>query len=133
MELLESNSPKSELIKKSIHQRKALEEEVKQLSDRTEKMIINAVVIGGALALSYWIVRSFMSSGKRSKAKKRNSASLVGEPTFEEEKGESKISGIFSSVGTMLASQATGFLLALAKEKLTEYLASHAEKKNEDK
>ncbi len=133
MELLESNSPKSELIKKSLQQRKALEEEVRQLSDRTEKMIINTVVIGGALALSYWIVKSFISPGKRSKAKKRKSASLVAEPTVEEDREESKISEMLSSVGTMLASQAAGFLLAIAKEKLMEYLASQAEKKNETK
>lgn len=132
MELLETNNPKSELIKKSIEQRKALEEEVKGLSDRTEKIITNALIVGGALALTYWVVKSFMSSGSRSKPKKRKLAA-IREPLEEEEREGSGITAALASVGTVLASQATAFLLGMAREKLMEYLASQQEKKNDTK
>jgi hypothetical protein len=131
MELLETNSPKSELIKKSMEHKKALEEDVKDFSDRTGKIITNAVIVGGALALTYLVVRSFMSSGSSSKPKKRKFAA-VSEP-IEEERSESKISAALASVGTVLASQATAFLLGMAREKLMDYLASQQEKKNEIK
>jgi len=133
MELLESDSPKSELVKKSIQQRKALEEEVKVFSDRTEKIITNALIVGGALALTYWIVSRFMSSDSKSKSKRQKLATSTNEPFIQEEKGESKIAAVLSDVGTVLASQATAFLLALAKEKLMEFLASQVDKKKEEK
>jgi hypothetical protein len=127
MELLETNNPKSELLKKSMQQRRALEEEVKLLSDRTEKIFTNAIIIGGALALTYLLVRGFTTS--RSKAKHKRQRRAEDETTFvADDVRESKAAAILSEVGAMLATQATAFLLSLAKEKLTEYLASQANK-----
>ena len=40
--------------------------------------------------------------------------------------------GIVSQIGTTLASQATVFLLSIAKEKLMEYLESQFEKKDKN-
>lgn len=133
MELTETNNPKGELLKKSVQQRKALQDEVELLTERTEKIITNALIIGGALALSYWIVRSFTSKSK-SKPKKQK-RSEADELVFVKEDGkESKIAAVLSEVGSVLATQATAFLLALAKEKLTEFLTTQTtkeEKKNE--
>jgi hypothetical protein len=127
MELLETNNPKSELLKKSMQQRRALEEEVKLLSDRTEKIFTNVIIIGGALALTYLLVRGFTSS--RSKAKHRRQRHTEDETTpIADDIRESKAASILSEVGAVLATQATAFLLSLAKEKLTEYLASQASK-----
>ena len=56
----------------------------------------------------------------------------------KEENGETEVieepsaPGIVSQIGTALASQATVFLLAIAKEKLMEYLESQFEKKDKN-
>jgi hypothetical protein len=133
MELTETNNPKGELLRKSLQQRKALQDEVELFTERTEKIITNALIIGGALALSYWIFRSFTSTSK-AKRKKQKPAE-PDELVFVKEDGkESKIAAVLSEVGSVLATQATAFLLALAKEKLTEFLTTQItkeEKKNE--
>ena len=135
MQLTESNDPKEELRKKSERHRQELEEDVKLISERTEKIITNALLIGGTLAAAYFIMRQF--SGSSSKKRKRvvPKIKLV---KANEESGESEIieepsaPGIVSQIGTALASQATIFLLAIAKEKLMEYLESHFEKKDKN-
>lgn len=65
MELLESNDPKSELLKKSAMHRQELEEEVKSISERTEKIVTTALIVGGALALTYFAVRQFSGTKKK--------------------------------------------------------------------
>jgi hypothetical protein len=130
MELLETNSPKGELLKKSNRQREKLEKELETLGDQTEKILVNALIVGGSLALTYFIVRQFTSKS-RSKSKTKKIA-LVGEPE-DYERGESRISSIFSEVGTVLATQATAFLLGMAREKLADYLEAYNSKnKNKD-
>ncbi|HEY5919662.1 MAG TPA: hypothetical protein VIU13_19720, partial [Chryseolinea sp.] len=82
---------------------------------------------------AYVIMRQF--SGSSSKKRKRvvPKIKLV---KADEESDESEIieepsaPGIVSQIGTALASQATVFLLGIAKEKLMEYLDSHFEKKD---
>ncbi|MCD9016093.1 hypothetical protein [Parachryseolinea silvisoli] len=140
MELLESNDMKSELIKKSAKHRAQLEEEVKLISERTSKVVINTLVIGGALAVSYLLVRQLAGGGKsKSRRRKVVHAKPVrviqsnGHEPVEEVSYEPAVPGIVTQIGTALASQATVFLLGLAKEKLAEYLHSSAEDKKETK
>lgn len=132
MELLESNDPKSELLKKSAKHRQELEDEVKLISAKTEKILTNALIIGGALALTYFTVRQFSGSKKKKKAKAQKLKIVQGgrdEPEVEETASEYEAPGIVSQIGTAIASQATVFLLSLAKEKLSEYLESQTQKK----
>jgi len=140
MELLESNDMKSELIKKSAKHRAQLEEEVKLISERTSKVVINTLVIGGALAVSYFLVRQLAGGGKsKSRRRKVVRAKPVrviqsnGHEPVEEVSYEPAVPGIVTQIGTALASQATVFLLGLAKEKLAEYLQSPTEEKKETK
>ena len=58
MELLETNDPKSLLLKKSAKHKKVLEDEVKLLSENAEKIVTNALIIGGTLALTYLLITS---------------------------------------------------------------------------
>ena len=131
MELLESNDPKSELLKKSAMHRQELEDEVKLISEKTEKVLTNALIIGGALALTYFAVRQFSGSKKKTKHKVKK-LKVVRESNGvvdDEEEDDSPVApGIVSQIGTALASQATVFLLNLAKEKLSEYLESKLSK-----
>jgi len=128
MNLPELNDPKAELLKKSAMHRHGLEEEVKQISERTEKIITNALIIGGTLAVAYLLVRQFSGSSlkKNSRTQKVTDAASTPENNSSDEPSSP---GIASQIGAALASHATVFLLTIAKEKLSEYLQSQFEKK----
>jgi hypothetical protein len=131
MELLESNDFKSELLKKSEKHRAELEGEVKLISERTEKILINALIIGGALAATYFLLNQFSGSKPKRKARTKK-IKIVNAPAndaSETEEYAPATPGIVAQIGTALASQATLFLLDLAKEKLSGYLQAQAEKK----
>ena len=135
MHLRESKDPKEELLKKSAKHRQELVEEVRLISERTEKVITNALIIGGTLAAAYFLMRQF--SGSSSK-KKKTVVPKIKLVKAKEENGETEVveepsaPGIVTQIGTALASQATVFLLSIAKEKLMEYLESQFEKKDKN-
>jgi hypothetical protein len=132
MELLETDDPeKGQLLKKSLRHREQMEEEVKMISEKTEKIIINAVIIGGALALTYFLVSRFSDSKSKKKSKPAR-IKLIQNDKEEQPvtmAAEPESPGIVSQIGTALASQATIYLLTLAKEKLGEFMQSQGEKK----
>ena len=125
MELLETQDPeKQRLIATSDRHKYELEKEVKEISDSTERVVKNALIIGGALAITYLVVSSLNSSNKK---KKKAKAKQTGAVTTEDESDVEKASTSFapsflSQVGERLATQATALLLGLAKDKLAEYL-----------
>jgi hypothetical protein len=126
MELLESDDAKSVLLKKSAMHKKELEDEVRLLSENTEKIVTNALIIGGTLAVTYFLVRKFTKkskAGKRAKVKKIKLVNDSGESTVTTA-AEKSDPGIMSQIGSALAAQATVFLLDLAKEKLSTFLQS---------
>ncbi len=122
---------KSQLLQKAAQQRQEIESEVHEITDRTEKVLTNALIIGGALALTYFLVRGFSSSKKRKARKARAKAKPAEVDDAEEAEvyEESGPSRILSQIGTAVASQATVLLLDLAKEKLIEFLQAQAQKK----
>jgi hypothetical protein len=130
MELLESDDPKAQLLRKAAGQKKALENEAQIISDRTEKVVKNALIIGGVLAATY-LVYSLLSDGNSKKVRRKVKTVKQVEPEEETEQEDSGIGNVISKIGTTLASQASVFLLALAKEKLTEYLQQKAAPKDE--
>jgi hypothetical protein len=125
MELLDSDDPvKGQLLRKSAQHREQIEEDVKLISERTEKIITNALIIGGALAATYFIVNSFSVSKKKKKLKK---VRLVKDESGTEQmmvESEPETPGVITQIGSALASQATVYLLSLAKEKLDEFMQS---------
>lgn len=136
MELMETDDPvKSRLLKKTSQYREDLEDEAKIISDKTEKMITNALIIGGSLALTYFAYKQF-SGGSKSKSKaKAKKVKIVDAATDVEEEAEEQ-SGpgkIISQIGTALVSQASVFLLSMAKEKLSEYLQAQEQKKTDER
>lgn len=134
MELLESNDPKLELLKKSAKHRQDLEDEVRLISAKTERIITNALIIGGTLAAAYVLVRQFSGPSKKRKVKSQKLKVVHAAPADTEvEEEESFAPGIVSQVGQAIASQATVFLLGLAKEKLSEFLQGQFDKKEEQK
>lgn len=120
---------KSQLLRKASLQREEVEGELKELSDRTEKILTNALIIGGALALTYILVRQFSGSkSKKTKTKKASSKPINESDTDIESEDESPVTNVLSHISTALLSQATVFLLNMAKEKLSEYLQAQAKK-----
>lgn len=128
------NSEKGQLLKKSAHHRELLEEEVKMISARSEKILTRALMIGGTLALTYFLVSSLSGESKKVKSKarkkvKRAESETEGDTFSTEDEEEPREAGIVSQIGAVLVAQATGFLLSIAREKLVEFLESQGIKK----
>ncbi len=136
MEILETQDPeKKRLMDEAKNHKDNLVDDVRFVSERTEKIIVNALVIGGALALTYLLVSQF--SGTKSKKKKTKAIKLVTQTPSESgpaegEEEESDSNSLLAQIGTKIANEATLFLLNLAKEKLNEYLQSGKEAPNEN-
>ncbi|HWA34646.1 MAG TPA: hypothetical protein VG737_10975, partial [Cyclobacteriaceae bacterium] len=93
MELLESQDPdKKRLIESSERHKRALEKQVNELGAKTEKMLTNALIIGGSLALTYFVVSS-LSSGKKKKKRKAKAAKAKAEVTDESDEEIEESSG----------------------------------------
>lgn len=134
MELLDSDDVRSQLLRKSAEHRKEIEGDVKFISAETQRIITNALVIGGSLALTYYLVRQFSGGPKKKSRPKSRKVTLVQEPSQEVVAVDEEPSspGVLGQVGSAIAMQASVFLLNLAKEKLMEYLQSAAQKKTQD-
>jgi hypothetical protein len=128
MELLETQDPeKKKLIETSHRHRQEMERELKDISERTEKVLKNALIIGGALALTYIVVSQLSSKSKKKKSKKAE------EPTHDEHEvaDVDESPSLLSKMGDKALNLGTVLLLDLAKEKLADYLL-HRKSKNEN-
>jgi FtsZ-interacting cell division protein ZipA len=135
MELLETQDPqKRKLIETSDRYKHELQKEVKTITEKTERTMKNALIIGGALALTYVLVSQISSSRKKKSRKKIKTAAIAREVDDDEDEMEevSNEPSLISKVGTQIMNQATAILLEMAKEKLSEYLESRKQKSNEN-
>lgn len=136
MELLETQDPeKRKLIETSDRHKKELEKEVKAISDKTEKVLKNALVIGGALALTYFAVSQLTRrKARRKKAKETkaedDASDMLNFQRSQDEEANSEPSApsLISQIGDRVISQGTFILLDLAKDMLVEYLESRKKK-----
>jgi len=140
MELLESQDPeKKKLIETSDRHRRELEKEVSDIAARTEKMITNAVIIGGALALTYVVISGLSGRSKKKKHKKIRIREVQALPESDDEDddddgdvrasfGQLVAPSLVAQIGTRVINQATMMLLDIAREKLTDYLTSNKSK-----
>jgi hypothetical protein len=135
MELLESQDPqKKKLIETSERHKRALQKEVSSLTEKTDKMLTNALIIGGSLAATYFLVSS-LSGGKKKKKRRKKVIKVVkasgeeSDSVNELEEEDHSGPSIIGAIGNRLLSQASVMLLEIAKEKLFEYLES---RKKED-
>lgn len=125
MELLEPQDPeRRKLIETSDRHKRALEKEVLAMTEKTERMLTNALIIGGSLALTYFVISSFSGKKKRKKKNKIAKTQSAAPETVEETEEEDNTPSIISEIGTRVVNQATMMLLDIAKEKLFEYLES---------
>jgi hypothetical protein len=127
MELLETQDPdKKRLIETSHRHKHEIAREVKEITGKAEQVLKNALIIGGALALTYLLITQIGGVRKKKKAKKSQSAS-ASPPTEQEEQPVYTPPSFLTQVGERIAAQATVLLLDLAKEKLSEYLSKRSE------
>jgi len=127
------NPEKGQLLLRSAHHRELLEEEMKAITEKSEKIITNALIIGGALALTYFVVSSLSGSSKKekSRAKKIKLVASKEDDHAQAETIQPEEPGIVSQIGSVLVAQATGLLLSIAREKLVEFLQSQSAKKSD--
>ena len=124
MEFLEAQDPeKIKLLETSYRHQQEVKRELKDLSERSEQVLKNALIIGGALALTYLLVNQLSSFKQKKKAKKGNSGEISEAPENREE-----APSLLSKMGDQAMNMATLFLLDLAKEKLSEYLQNRKAK-----
>jgi len=137
MELLETQDPdKKRLIETSDRHKQELDREVKALSDKTERVVKNALIIGGTLLLTYLIVSQFGSGKtKRKKVKAKTKGKVkqtLLDDTLDSGQDDESVSyaqpSFLSQIGERVATQATALLLGIAKDKLAEYLSNRNQK-----
>lgn len=120
MKVLEnSNAEKKRLLEVSDRYKNEIESEINSISEKTEKVVTNALFIGGALALTYLAVTGFKSA-KKKKFKKRKQE--VDEEEDDDESIQPTEPSVMSQIGEAVITQATMMLLEFAKDKLSEYL-----------
>lgn len=125
MEFLETQDPeKIKLLETSDRHRQEMTRELKDISERSEKILKNALIIGGVLALTYLVVNQVSSSKRKKKAGKKGNTNEIS--TSEDDVKETP--SLLSKMGDKAMSMATLFLLDLAKDKLSEFLQQRKSK-----
>lgn len=125
MELLETQDPeRKKLLETSDRHKRAMEKELGDITKKTDRVLKNALIIGGSLALTFLVI-STLSSGRKKRKKKRalEAASQEGISSAVHD-DEDDAPSLISQVGTQLLNQASVILLDLARQKLKEYLAT---------
>jgi len=125
MEFLETQDPeKKKLLETSNRHRQEMEREIKDITQKTEKVLKNALIIGGVLAVTYVVVNQWSSSKNKKKksTKEKDIQDTIGQEPVNEN------SSLLSKMGDKAINLATMLLLDLAKEKLSEYLQNRKSK-----
>jgi hypothetical protein len=131
MELLETQDPdKKRLIETSERHKHELQKEVKAMSDKTEQVVKNALIIGGTLAITYLLVSqlSGVSTKKNSKKAKSKIVRDENEESIDHDQDSYSPPSFLSQLGDRVVSQATLVLLDIAKDKLADYLSNRKTK-----
>jgi hypothetical protein len=114
MELLETQDPeKKRLIETSDRHKRALEKSLTDMTQKTDRMLMNALIIG--------------KKKKRKLAKEGAVKTAEGTTTVDEVEEDDGIS-ILGSVSSRVINMGTVILLDIAREKIAEYLANRDKK-----
>lgn len=119
----ETDDPvKGQLLKRKDQQQGALQDEIKVLSERTEKIITTALIAGGALVLAY-VLYTELAPKKRKKTGKHKKKESEDESAIEIEQDDVREApGLIAQIGANVANQAVLFLLDMARAKLSDYV-----------
>lgn len=118
MEILESADPQHRKLLEEVRRRKEqLDSETGTLSRRSEKVVRNALIIGGVLLASYLVYRAVSGGGKKEKPKE----------STDQKSGDTKTPqapSMISVLGRRLGQVAAIFVLNLARERIAAWLTS---------
>lgn len=123
---ISNKKEKKDLERASEEHKHAFEEELSEALDKGKRIATSALVIGGGFALSYYLIRK-MTGGSTKKIKK-----IKGKGSQQDVKEVviNRKPSVFSTVGNVVLTEIAVFLLAIAKEKLIEYLENQREDAN---
>ena len=127
MELLETQDPeRTRLLETSDRHKKAMEKELTDLSKKTDKMLKNALIIGGSLAVTFLVISALSTKRKKKKKKLALSAAVkAGEPIDAiEPDDDDDAPSVLGQVSKQVLNAASVVLLDMARQKLSEYLAT---------
>lgn len=127
MELLETQDPeRTRLLETSDRHKKAMEKELTDLTKKTDKMLRNALIIGGSLAVTFMVISALSTKRKKKKKKQAIAAAVkAGEPMDAIDTGEDDDSpSVLGQVSKQIINAASVVLLDMARQKLSEYLAT---------
>ena len=133
MELLETKDDKELLVKQTEKYKQQLNDEFNSITQNTEKIITNVLIIGGTLAVTYVVARIFFKGGRKRKAQRKLKEPNDIDSNLGVASQKESDPGVVSQIGSALAAQATVFLLNLAKDKLSAYMQTHFEKEAKPK
>jgi hypothetical protein len=107
------------LLSSTNKYKQALEEQVSDLKESTIRVAIQGLVFGGVALGSYFLVKAFQKKEKPEKIQKTEApVSVAG--------------GFTSTILASIQSYIASFLLAIAREKITEFLEKQFLKQNEN-
>lgn len=129
MELLETQDPERiRLLETSDRHKKAMEKELHDLTKKTDKMLKNALIIGGSLAVTFLVISAVTKKRKKKKKKQALAAAVkAGEtmdPNDAEDEDEDDGPSVLGQVSKQVLNAASVVLLDMARQKLAEYLAT---------
>lgn len=126
MELLESQDPeRTRLLETSDRHKKAMEKELTDLTKKTDKMLKNALIIGGSLAVTFLVISALSTKRKKKKKKQAIAAAVkAGELDAIETVEEDDSPSVLGQVSKQIINAASVVLLDMARQKLSEYLAT---------
>lgn len=128
MELLETADPaKRRLMEEVRKRREQLDAEAGALARRSSKNLSNGLIIAGVLVGSFLIYKSISAYRKRGKSKAAVSDIKPHPDTDIKHQAKTATPGSGNLLSTRLAQIAVVFLLNLARERVTAWLASKKE------
>lgn len=101
-----------------------IEQELGELAEKGKKIATQALLVVGGLALTYMIFKAFDNGSGKSKKKKKAAIRMVKDKELDEAEEETSW---FGGISTKLATEAALLLLALAKDRLVDYLNTRNE------
>lgn len=127
MELLETQDPeRTRLLETSDRHKKAMEKELTDLSKKTDKMLKNALIIGGSLAVTFLVISALSTKRKKKKKKMALAAAVKAGETIDaiEPDNDDDAPSVLGQVSKQVLNAASVVLLDMARQKLSEYLAA---------
>lgn len=121
MELSETHDPERQrLVEAALQHKRGLEHEVEKIAFRSEQAIKTALVIGGALAVTYLLVKQLTRAKEQPSESERGAAPASAAQPQEP--------SLLSAVGGKVVNAATLLLLDVVRERVSDFLKARQDR-----